>query len=349
MKGSKIKSISILLALTSVITFSAPSFANENDAYWHETKAVREDNKFSDWMGSVDGNKRVSELSIPGTHDSLAYGKMPVPNIAKTQTMDLIQQLNSGIRYFDVRVAHEGDHFQLYHGSIRLGSNLSGVLTTFGEFLKDHPTETVLMRFKQEHTHANDEQMRELFNKYMEEFGDLFWNPDESSDRDNPTLDELRGKICLISDVLSITNGINYRNLDIQDNYHLRTNWQLYDKWNDVKNQINRANSDSDNAIVLNYLSGSGGSFPYFVASGKSSSGTYAPRLLTGLTEPGFRRRYPDFPRVGRWGIFASIAFEGTNELSANYILNNNIRHTGIVAADFPGEKLINSIINLNY
>ena len=349
MKKCKLKSIALLLSISSILSVSAPSFAGENDAYWHETVSVREDGKFADWMSNVAGDKRVSELSIPGTHDTMAYGKIAFPNIAKTQTMDLNQQLDSGIRFLDIRVAHKGDYFQLHHGSVNLNCNLSEVLTTLDNFLSEHPDETVFIRFKQENTSANDDEMKALFDKYMEEFGYLFWNPEESENPENPALDELRGKICMISDVLSITNGLNYRDLAVQDNYHLKTNWRLYDKWEQIKEHMNFADADNGDAIFLNYLSGSGGSFPYFVASGKSSSGTYAPRLLTGLTEPAFRHRYPDFPRVKRLGRLASIAFEGTNNLTADYILNNGIRHTGIVAADFPGEKLINSIINLNY
>lgn len=87
---------------------------------------------------------------------------------------------------------------------------------------------------------------------------------------------------------------------------------------------------------------------PYFVASGHSNPATGAPRLATGLTEPGFKSYYPDFPRVDWLGVFATIAFEGTNTLTADFIERNNLKYTGIVAADFPGDRLIKNIIKLN-
>ena len=123
----------------------------------------------------------------------------------------------------------------------------------------------------------------------------------------------------------------------------------LYQKWEDVKSQIEYSNTKSENDITLNYLSGSGGVAPFFVASGHISPSTYSSRLSTGLTEPGFISSYPDFPRTGRWGIFATISFEGTNTLVADYLKKQQVSHAGIVVADFPGERLIDGIIQCNY
>lgn len=127
----------------------------------------------------------------------------------------------------------------------------------------------------------------------------------------------------------------------------MKTNWSQYSKWEKVKNFINANNENSE--ITLNHLSGSGGSFPYFVAGGHSSAGTSAGRLATGLTTPGWKHRYPDFPRVSCFIGICTIAFEGTNTLTKNYLNNNdNITDTDIIAADFPGKGLIHAIIRKN-
>ncbi|WP_424577992.1 RICIN domain-containing protein [Bacillus cereus] len=146
--------------------------------------------------------------------------------------------------------------------------------------------------------------------------------------------------------------GLNYpHDFNIQDDYHLSTNWDLYDKWSKVKKQLNEANTSYNRGSkikFINYLSGSGGSFPYFVASGHSSPGTSAPRLATGLTTPGWSNSYLDFPRVACFIGICTIAFEGTNILTTDYIENNNLKYTGIIVADFPGQALINNVIKTN-
>lgn len=100
----------------------------------------------------------------------------------------------------------------------------------------------------------------------------------------------------------------------------------------------------------LSFWTGNHGSFPYFCASGKSSPGNDHPRLSTGLTTPGFKSYYPDFPRVACFIGICTIAFEGINILGYNYINNNGISYMGIVFTDFAGDTLISSSIakNLN-
>jgi hypothetical protein len=140
--------------------------------------------------------------------------------------------------------------------------------------------------------------------------------------------------------------GLPYGELDAQDEYNLGTNWDLYWKWEKVRDQLNKANGGPSDTKYINYLSGSGGVFPYFVASGHSSPGTGAPRLATGLTTPGWNSSYPDFPRVDCFIGICTIAFEGTNILTSDRL--GNYKRVGIIMADFPGPDLINNIIRMS-
>lgn len=347
-----LKNSLLSVLVLSLFFVSLPKVSAHFDkAYWNETKTTTPyTTHYAEWMSTLADDLHLTEISLPGTHDTMAHkASLPFRNIVRTQSMDLEQQLLSGIRYLDIRVAHRGKHFQLHHGSIDLGYRLENVLDTIEKFLKDHPTETVLMRFKQEHTRASNEEMLSLFYTYHDKYKHLFWDPFESQNSYDPLLKEVRGKIVLLSDVRSIYQGIAYTNAKIQDKYHLNTNWDLYKKWEYVKETLEHANQINGHRFVINYLSGSGGSFPYFVASGHVTASTYGSRLSTGLTEPLFRHRYPDFPRVARLGVFATIAFEGTNTLTADYLRKNQLRRAGIVVADFPGERLIDEIIQCNY
>lgn len=325
-----------------------PVSAHYDTAYWNETRVSGDNSK---WMSQLPDSTRISEMSIPGTHDTMAHkANLLGADNARTQSMTLPQQLYSGIRYIDIRAKYKNTYFQINHGITDTGYTFNDVMLSLRQYLKENPSETIFMRFKQEDSSASDDQMKKLFSQYYNEYESIFWKPKQSENSQNPQLRELRGKVVLVSDVLSITEGLNYRNIRTQDNYHLNTNWDLYTKWNRVKDQLNTANNQSsNNTIYMNYLSGSGGSMPYFVASGHSSPGTGDARLATGLTEPGFHYRYPDFPRVNWFGTFATIAFEGTNTLTANWIERNKPKYVGFIVADFPGERLINNIIRTNF
>lgn len=333
--------------------FFFPTFARAHydRAFWYEEQATTPHiEQYTDWMDTVPDTRFLGELAIPGTHDSMAHSRhLPFRDIVRTQTMSLQQQLESGIRYVDIRLAYMKDHFALYHGSVALGYRLEDVLSTVQRYLQAHPSETVLMRIKQEHTRASDAEMLSLFETYYQRYSSLFWEPWTSSNGYNPTLGEIRGKVVLLPDVLSIEHGIRYRSVITQDQYYLQTNWDVYKKWEAIKRHIHQANTSNRDFIFMNYLSGSGGSFPYFVASGHIRPATGASRLSTGLTEPGFKHWYPDFPRTGRVGAFATISFEGTNTLTADYLRTHQIKRPGIIVADFPGERLINEIIQCNY
>ncbi|MCB6980516.1 phosphatidylinositol-specific phospholipase C [Bacteroides uniformis] len=307
----------------------------------------------SDWMKRISNrNVCLSELSLPGTHDTMAlYGG----DIAQCQSVTLERQLEAGIRVLDIRCRHINDIFAIHHGCVYQNASFGDVLNIVARFLSSHSTETVLMRVQEEYDACNNTRtFEETFRDgYWIPYKEFFWDPNENPNK-NPSLTEIEGKIVVLQNFDSVEKyGLRWgdETMSIQDAYHLDTNWDLYDKWEKVKAQLYAANSSTNNTIYINFLSGSGGSFPYFVASGQSSPGTDDPRLLTGLTTPGWNSSYPDFPRVGCFLGICSIAFEGTNILSAEWMGNNkNIStKTGIVMSDFPGKDLIERIIEFNF
>ncbi|MES1052168.1 phosphatidylinositol-specific phospholipase C domain-containing protein [Bacillus thuringiensis] len=298
------------------------------------------------WMAQLSDYNRFSQLSIPGTHDTMAfYGG----DISQCQTMSLTTQLNAGIRYLDIRCRHMDNIFYIYHGIIYQKARFEDVCDDVSAFLRTNPSETIFMRIKEESTPSNNTRsFADTFADYKSRYSNLFWNYNDY----DPRLGEIRGKVVVLQDFSSDDRfGIPYWYLEIQDNYHLDSNWDLYDKWLDVKEYLYEADlsfKKGNNPTFLNYLSGSGGSFPYFVASGHSSPGTSAPRLSTGLTTPAFADWYPDFPRINCAGNVCTIAFEGTNILTSDWIEKSDFHYVGIIAADFPGGGLIDNIIHCN-
>ncbi|WP_291582430.1 phosphatidylinositol-specific phospholipase C [Clostridium sp. UBA6640] len=339
----KIKPI-ILTSVLFLLLTSKIAIAHDHSGYSHD-KSIGYENQ--NWMSKIDGSTKLSQLSIPGTHDTMSlYGGDSV----QTQSMNLETQLKSGIRYLDIRCRYINETvFSIHHGFVYQEAMFGDVLNETIDFLRRNPSETILMRVKQEYSSVSDSEFNDTFKSYVNRYNDWFWD-NNGNNMQNPTLDEIRGKIVVLYDVGGLNFGLSYhRKLNRQDDYHVSTNWDLYSKWESVRDHLEKANASPKNdEIYLNYLSASGGSFPYFIASGHSSSGTGAPRLATGLTTPGWKNKYPDFPRVNCFIGICTIAFEGTNILTTDRINNSKYTRVGILAADFPGRGLIDSTIRLN-
>jgi len=133
------------------------------------------------------------------------------------------------------------------------------------------------------------------------------------------------------------------------------TNFDLYDKWLWVKAYLELANKGDRKIKYMNYLSASGGSFPYFVVSGHSSPATRDPRLSTGIPAYTVGSSYwENFPRLpGFCPIHVPnqcIFFEGTNTLTYGGMRPGGEyqNRVGTIMTDFPGWGLINRIIDLN-
>lgn len=122
-------------------------------------------------------------------------------------------------------------------------------------------------------------------------------------------LGEVRGKVVIIQDFSGASiHGLLYSTFTVLPHMWMTTNWNLYDKWTAVKSFLATANTAG--ASQLSFWTGHGGSFPYFVASGKSSPGNNAGELVTGATSPGWPSSYyRDFPRVACFIGICSIIF----------------------------------------
>ncbi|MEA2265715.1 MAG: 1-phosphatidylinositol phosphodiesterase [Solirubrobacteraceae bacterium] len=101
-----------------------------------------------DWMAAVDGRRPLSELAIPGTHDSAArHGRLR----SRTQTMDVPAQLDAGIRFLDIRLRDVAGAFRAYHGRVDERAEFEAdILDPVRGFLARHPGESVIMSIKQE-------------------------------------------------------------------------------------------------------------------------------------------------------------------------------------------------------
>ena len=96
----------------------------------------------SGWMASLQDTVPVCRLSIPGTHDSgTSSVRFPMRHYARTQTMNLSDQWNAGIRFFDLRPKLDGDELKIYHGPANCHITLEEALLILKEKLELNPSE----------------------------------------------------------------------------------------------------------------------------------------------------------------------------------------------------------------
>jgi 1-phosphatidylinositol phosphodiesterase len=99
-------------------------------------------------MSDIPDDVPVTELSIPGTHNS---GSVDGPlGFAKTQDLDLAEQLDTGIRFLDIRLSHYQDDLLVHHDVVYMGMSYRDILLICHEFLTRNPSETILMSIKEE-------------------------------------------------------------------------------------------------------------------------------------------------------------------------------------------------------
>lgn len=321
--------------------------AHFDDAYnhWPSIPASFENKS---WMKRLSDKERIDRISIPGTHDSASfYGG----DIIETQSASITAQLNAGVRFLDIRLKHISNVFAIHHGPFFQKQFFGDVLNQVVCFLQENPTEFVLLRVKKEQRDENSTRdFEDTFADYVNKYSDVIFQ--SRGHCYFPSVSEARGKIIFLDETTTSGKyppfGIKYpQEFNIQDEYKVSSNWGLYGKWEKVKRKLEQ--SSGGERKTINFLSASHGSFPYFIASGHSSNGTSAPRLATGLTTPAWNNTYPDFPRVNCFIGICTIAFEGTNTLTKDWILKNNPVYTGGIVADFIGGGLIDAVINSNF
>jgi 1-phosphatidylinositol phosphodiesterase len=248
----------------------------------------------ANWMSSVDGSKRVSELSIPGTHDSASRYIDPTehhldlsPRLT-TQTAGIREQLDSGIRFLDIRVGYTDNAFKLYHEDVYLNLAFGPVRDVCKDFLDAHPGETIILSLKKESqapTDGNDNNVtfQDRFSAYVDQNPGLWY-----LDNRIPKLGGARGKIVLFrrfafQPVDEETLGINAfdhfpedktttiglldpkgaataQKLVIQDEFdQTRAETTKASKWTAVKDLLDDAKRDgAEETLYLNFGSAAG-------------------------------------------------------------------------------------------
>ena len=277
--------------------------------------------QLNNWMGSLNDNLLLSELSIPGTHQSCAQHEN-WPGTAKCQEISLNDQLNIGVRFLDIRCRHYKDAFVLHHGAVYQKYNFNDVLKECWDFLKNNPSECIIMSIKEEHDpHNNTRSYEETFDTYVKK------NPEGwELSASISSLGDVRGKIVLFRrfNIKKGTKGIkanykwkdnttfsintSYSSLRIQDYYKVDNKSK---KWDSITALFDDATSGANDVLHVNFSSG------------------YSPGIF-GI---------PDIPEISDY----------INPKLISYFENNTSGRYGSVLMDFVSEENCSLIVATNF
>lgn len=249
MKDKKIffTSIGVILLALIISIFAMVPIDKSHDAY------------SKNWLKNVDDNAKITEVSLPGTHDSGATHS--IADVAgKCQDLSIETQLEIGVRFFDLRLQLVNDEFKIVHSFVDQNLKFSIVLKDLYSFIKENSSEYLIISIKEEASPINSTLwFDEALIRDFEEYKDVFMINENKLPE---TVKEARGKIYLLSRFSGHIGipahygwaddcSFEFDNIFVQDNYNIQN---IEDKKSDILNAINYANTNK-NKLVLNFTS----------------------------------------------------------------------------------------------
>lgn len=198
-------------------------------------------------MKSIDDNKLLTTITIPGTHDTMALHGPPKPiDYATCQAWALEDQLKAGIRYLDLRV---NKNLEIVHGIIPQKVTFPEVLNIVQSFLNQHKSEGVLMRVKPEGNNKDKSSVQPQIQNVIKGHQNIWVKSDI------PTMGEARSKVILLQKN-EFKLGVPTFGTDGPDDYIVT---DLDAKKRKIKQHLTEAAGKCGfKQVVLSYSSGTG-------------------------------------------------------------------------------------------
>ena len=164
----------------------------------------------TDWLSMVRDETKVCKLTIPGTHDTMTGMGFYQPVLkyifnttAISQVSTLEEQMNSGLRFFDIRPVVSTDTIarkkilRRTHGISELDITFEWTIDQLQSYLKAHPTEFFIVKLQFDNGFEDQKDLYTLLSNvlHMSKYQGLFvdnWRPDI-------TVGEMRSKILWLS------------------------------------------------------------------------------------------------------------------------------------------------------
>lgn len=304
--GPKTRDIPAAVALNNVLY---DFWLGTNHMIYYNTRSLDQRFLVSTWMGDVPDITPLESMVIPGTHDSATAGGPTIVGVP-TQTMSIWEQLQAGIRFFDLRVGetYGSNTIVMMHGPYiidwtTLGYPLSDVLDDFYTFLQNAPSETILITIKNDGPGSDLDSLADnLFDMFADDY--QYWHGYKTSTRLPGSLDNARGQIVLFSrtpelypnwglNVSSgwVTNGQNFSigDINIQDFYDPPgandITASLNNKWQAISQSLARAQSGDGDTLYFCYSSATQFPNPFGYSAKQFAMGSGQYTVVEGMNE----------------------------------------------------------------
>ncbi len=315
----------VCMLATSVCTVVASNKLGFDDC--SQSEGIKAD----EWMKSLNDTLPVSSISMPGTHDS---GAIRGGKALRTQSTTIVQQLEAGIRAFDIRLKNRKGKLGVYHSIVFQHTYWEeDVLPAMIAFLQKHPSEMLVVSLKCEG--GNISKYTSLLYTSLQRTD---YSPYIVSSFDKElSLGECRGKILFLH---RDDAGENYKGVRCEG-------------WKDNSSCVMTLR-DANGNIVKTWLQDK-----YQYSSGNAIEIEKKKQAIIHY----FKKMSQQNITLFQWGIsFISatglpkgtplVFADRLNGTIADYLTNNNQRHCGIVFIDFvadaDGQRLVDTIIRSN-
>lgn len=209
------------------------------------------DSKNPTWMKELaekNPDIKVRELILPGTHDTGTYSISKFKccsNIAITQTQSVYEQLCSGVRYIDIRLAGNGtkrESINIFHGPM-MGTKYINILDQIAQFSKENPSEFVLIDLIFEYgKKLTDEQKNYIYEITIEKLGDRVVNQSHSgafnisSMKIKDVVEHERSILLMVQHKLTNFKDKDGRTPNFSSNGFFPRNDKFVDQWHNTNN-----------------------------------------------------------------------------------------------------------------
>ena len=255
LKGLLIGILTLIL-VTVLVLLSIIGIANSGI----KPRELSESDLMTNWMSNLDDDTKINKIYIPGTHDSGAlYSFLGISG--KCQSYTIEDQLNMGVRFFDIRLQLRENELMVVHSFVDQKQTFENVLKSVREFLNAHPSELVIMSIKQD---ADAENSNIAFEPAVENMLNAHLGEVLSKSTSIPTtLGEARGKAHIISRYANSSLGVPACNgwqdsasfelgeIFVQDYYAIS---DIEAKMNDICSAFDVA-QEQKHSLILNFTS----------------------------------------------------------------------------------------------
>ena len=212
--------------------------------------------EYADWLSKVDDHTLLRDVSLPGSHDTMAF--YSIGDLAgQCQTLPLKEQLNLGVRFLDIRLKEDKNDLKVVHGFIDQKATFKDVDKTVTSFLKDHPSEFIIMSIKEEAEASNSEiSFEEALLKHLD--NDIYLKDQTSI----PSyIGDIRGKVVILSRYQNPSIGIpaydgwaDSTSFTLPNDIYVQDTYKITSK-EQKQEEIKKCFAEAGHALKINFLS----------------------------------------------------------------------------------------------